>query len=62
MIAQPGVTAPIASATSLAQLESLIRAATLALTADDVAALDPGQRAISGRRRARLRPIVARPD
>ena len=40
LIAQPGVTAPIASATSLAQVDSLIRAATLALSADDLAALD----------------------
>ena len=35
-----GVTAPIASATTLAQLESLIRAATLELSSEDVAALD----------------------
>jgi aryl-alcohol dehydrogenase-like predicted oxidoreductase len=40
LIAQPGVTAPIASATSLAQLESLIKAATLALEPDDIKALD----------------------
>ena len=40
MIARPGVTAPIASATSLAQLESLVRATTLTLGAGDVAALD----------------------
>ncbi len=40
LIQRPGVTAPIASATSLAQLESLIRAATLALSAEEVAALD----------------------
>jgi aryl-alcohol dehydrogenase-like predicted oxidoreductase len=38
--AQPAVTAPIASATSPAQVDSLIRAATLALSADDLAALD----------------------
>ena len=35
-----GVTAPIASATSIAQAESLTRALTLALSAEDVAALD----------------------
>ncbi|HEY0997658.1 MAG TPA: aldo/keto reductase [Gemmatimonadaceae bacterium] len=35
-----GVTAPIASATSVAQLASLVRAAELRLTADDVRALD----------------------
>jgi aryl-alcohol dehydrogenase-like predicted oxidoreductase len=40
LIAQPGVTAPIASATSPTQVDSLIRAATLALSADDLAALD----------------------
>ncbi|MGO4870053.1 MAG: aldo/keto reductase [Roseiarcus sp.] len=40
LIAQPGVTAPIASATSLGQVDSLIRAATLTLSAADLAALD----------------------
>ncbi len=35
-----GVTAPIASATSLAQAESLIKAAMLSLSADDMAALE----------------------
>jgi aryl-alcohol dehydrogenase-like predicted oxidoreductase len=40
VIAQPGVTAPIASATTPAQVDSLIRAATLALSADELAALD----------------------
>ncbi len=40
IVARPGVTAPIASATSLAQLQSLIDAATLALSADEVAALE----------------------
>lgn len=40
LIAQPGVTAPIASATSAAQVDSLIRAAALSLAADDLAALD----------------------
>ena len=35
-----GVTAPIASATSLAQLESLIEATRVALSAEDVAALE----------------------
>ncbi len=38
--ARPGVTAPIASATSLAQLENLIAAASLTLSGEDVAALD----------------------
>jgi len=40
LVARRGVTAPIASATSLAQVESLVRAATLELSAEDVAALD----------------------
>jgi aryl-alcohol dehydrogenase-like predicted oxidoreductase len=40
LIERPGVTAPIASATSLAQMESLIKAATLKLDAADFAALD----------------------
>jgi aryl-alcohol dehydrogenase-like predicted oxidoreductase len=40
VMAQPGITAPIASATSLEQVESLIRATTLALTAEDIARLD----------------------
>ena len=40
LIAQPGVTAPIASATTPAQGDSLIRATTLALSADELAALD----------------------
>jgi len=40
LIAQPGVTAPIASATSLTQVESLIKAASLKLDAGDLAALD----------------------
>jgi aryl-alcohol dehydrogenase-like predicted oxidoreductase len=35
LIGQPGVTAPIASATSLAQLDSLIKAASLELDDDD---------------------------
>lgn len=40
VIAREGVTAPIASATSLEQLDSLIKAASLALGADDIAELD----------------------
>jgi aryl-alcohol dehydrogenase-like predicted oxidoreductase len=40
LIAQKGVTAPIASATSPAQLDSLARAASLQLAAADLAALD----------------------
>jgi aryl-alcohol dehydrogenase-like predicted oxidoreductase len=39
-MAKPGVTAPIASATSLEQMESLIRSAALNLTAEDMAELD----------------------
>jgi aryl-alcohol dehydrogenase-like predicted oxidoreductase len=40
LVGRPGVTAPIASATSLAQMESLIRAAGLKLSTADVAELD----------------------
>jgi aryl-alcohol dehydrogenase-like predicted oxidoreductase len=40
LMQRDGVTAPIASATSVAQLQSLVRAAGLRLDADDVAALD----------------------
>jgi aryl-alcohol dehydrogenase-like predicted oxidoreductase len=40
LIARPGVTAPIASATSLAQVDSLIKAAALTLSAADISALD----------------------
>ncbi|GGD86994.1 NADP-dependent aryl-alcohol dehydrogenase [Aureimonas endophytica] len=40
VIAREGVTAPIASATSLTQLESLRRAAELSLTPEDIARLD----------------------
>ena len=40
LIAQGGVTAPIASATSLEQLDSLANAATLRLSREDIVALD----------------------
>ncbi len=40
VVSRPGVTAPIASATSLGQLESLIKAAQLQLTPGDIAELD----------------------
>jgi aryl-alcohol dehydrogenase-like predicted oxidoreductase len=40
LIARPGVTAPIASATSLEQVDSLVKAATLALDAGDIEKLD----------------------
>lgn len=40
VMAQPGITAPIASATTLDQLDSLVRAASLKLSAEDLAALD----------------------
>ena len=40
LMAKPGVTAPIASATSVSQLQSLVRAANLELTAADIALLD----------------------
>ncbi len=40
IIARPGVTAPIASATSIEQTDSLVRAASLQLTAADIKELD----------------------
>ncbi|MGQ3210173.1 MAG: aldo/keto reductase [Shinella sp.] len=40
LMAKPAVTAPIASATSLAQLASLTKAASLSLSAEQVSALD----------------------
>jgi aryl-alcohol dehydrogenase-like predicted oxidoreductase len=40
IIARPGITAPIASATSIEQTDSLIRAARLQLTAADIKELD----------------------
>ena len=40
VIARPGVTAPIASATTLEQVDSLVRAAALSLSPEDMAELD----------------------
>ena len=40
VMAQPGVTAPIASATTVAQVESLVRSAAIDLSSDDLAELD----------------------
>ena len=40
LMAKPGVTAPIASATSVSQLQSLVRAANLELTDADIEVLD----------------------
>ena len=40
LIAQPGVTAPIASATDAAQLDSLVKAASLELAREDIEQLD----------------------
>jgi aryl-alcohol dehydrogenase-like predicted oxidoreductase len=40
VMAQPGLTAPIASATSVAQLQELVGAAQLSLSAEDLKALD----------------------
>ena len=44
LMARPGVTAPIASATSLGQVDSLIKAASLALAAEDMGALEDASR------------------
>jgi aryl-alcohol dehydrogenase-like predicted oxidoreductase len=40
LMARPGITAPIASATSVAQLHELMGAAQLSLAPDEIAALD----------------------
>ena len=40
LMSREGVTAPIASATSIAQVESFARAAALTLSADQLARLD----------------------
>ncbi|TKS55156.1 aldo/keto reductase [Luteimonas yindakuii] len=40
LVARPSITAPIASATTTAQLDELLQAAALALSADETAALD----------------------
>ncbi|MCK9915828.1 aldo/keto reductase [Microbacteriaceae bacterium K1510] len=40
LIAKPGVTAPIASATSVEQLKDILKAPSLKLSAEDIAALD----------------------
>ncbi len=40
VVARPGVTAPIASATRPSQMDSLIKAVSLKLSTDDIAALD----------------------
>ncbi len=40
LIARPGITAPIASATSMAQLDEMLKAPRLTLTAEDSQALD----------------------
>lgn len=45
VMARPGVTAPIASATSAAQMDSLIRAVALDLGAEEIATLDAASRA-----------------
>jgi aryl-alcohol dehydrogenase-like predicted oxidoreductase len=44
LMARPGVTAPIASATTPAQLDSLVKAASLSLAAEDLAALEEASR------------------
>lgn len=44
LMAQPGVTAPIASATKVEQIQSLARSAELTLSADEFAALDQASR------------------
>ena len=45
LLARPGVTAPIVGATKLSHLESAIRAVTLTLSGDEIAAIDAPYRA-----------------
>ncbi|MEE7547708.1 aldo/keto reductase, partial [Xanthomonas sp. Kuri4-1] len=40
LIARPGITAPIASATDVAQLRDILAAATLSLSSTEIAQLD----------------------
>ena len=40
LIAQPGVTAPIASATKIAHVESFVTAVSLTLSSEDIATLN----------------------
>jgi aryl-alcohol dehydrogenase-like predicted oxidoreductase len=40
LMTRPGVTAPIASATTVEQVNDIAKSASLALSADDIAALD----------------------
>ena len=47
LMAQPGVTAPIASATSVAQLDELVGATKLALDAEAMRALDAASQAVA---------------
>jgi aryl-alcohol dehydrogenase-like predicted oxidoreductase len=47
-MAQPGITAPIASATQLSQLQELLGAASLVLDADALAALDQASVSVDG--------------
>jgi aryl-alcohol dehydrogenase-like predicted oxidoreductase len=48
LLAKPGIVAPIASATSPAQLADLIAGATVKLTADEVTALDDASTPVAG--------------
>jgi aryl-alcohol dehydrogenase-like predicted oxidoreductase len=48
LIAQPAVTAPIASATSLAQLQELLKAPSLSLGPEQLAKLDSASKLVSG--------------
>ena len=56
VIARPGVTAPIASATTLPQVDSLIRAASLKLSAADIAELDAASAPVG------VRPAASTPS
>lgn len=49
IMAQPGITAPIASATDLEQMRSLVRAVSLTLSPEDLAVLDRASRPLPAR-------------
>jgi aryl-alcohol dehydrogenase-like predicted oxidoreductase len=68
LMAREGVTAPIASATSVAQVESFARAANLTLTSEDAFELDSasvslreGQRGVASVRKLTLSSLVSKP-
>ena len=58
LLAKPAVTAPIASATSLEQLDDLVKAASLRLSAAQVAALDAASAEVGLSPSGHLGPVI----